>query len=75
MTYSTKLQRHIEVPLEFSNHFDVAELRAATARFYDTPPDEIRRLAAAGDIDACYIVNTASGSGELAVECRLFLGQ
>jgi hypothetical protein len=71
--YSYNLQRNINVPINLLNQTDVAEFQAATARFYDTPAAEIRRLSNAGDMDARYIIEMAAGEGEIAAACREYL--
>jgi len=67
MTYSAKLQRFIQVPIEQLNQFDQAELDAAVSAlpgYPDTEAEEIIRMAKQGDLNARLIVEMAEAGDE-----------
>ncbi len=71
--FSESLRRHIDIPIEYLNRVDVAELSAALAAipgYPDCTPDQIRRLAQDGDINAAHVLTTAAGDGDAALMAR-----
>jgi predicted NBD/HSP70 family sugar kinase len=65
MPYSTALQRHIDVPVEYLNNVDEWETLCAIA---DLGPDstaaQIRAAAARGDINARHVVAAAAAGNQ-----------
>jgi hypothetical protein len=69
MTYSQNLRRHINVPIEWLNHFDYAEVDAAIGalpNYPETTPQEIRKAAAEGNINARFIIAKADEGDDVA---------
>lgn len=69
MTFSTRLQRHIDVPIEQLNSFDTAELDAALSAlpgYPDCAPADIRRLASEGDLNAVLVIERARAGDAVA---------
>ena len=69
MTFSTNLQRHINVDIDDRNHFDHAETDAAIAAlpgYPETTPSQIRAYAKAGDINAKLVIQRALDGDEVA---------
>jgi hypothetical protein len=69
MTFSTALQRDINVPIEMTNRVDEAELDDAIAHlpnYPETTPEQVRAAAAAGDINARLVIERAEAGDPVA---------
>ena len=73
MTYSTNLDRAIQVGIENLNRFDEAELEAALVAlpgWPDMSAEDIRAAARVGNINAQFIIERAN-QGDLAAASYL----
>ncbi|MEA3641284.1 MAG: hypothetical protein VBE63_15270 [Lamprobacter sp.] len=69
MTYSQKLNRHIDVSIDQLNRFNEAELESALAAlpgYPDTDPKTIRALAERGDPNARLVIERADAGDQVA---------